>query len=60
MSIKTLCNKALLLASLVIMASPSFAQIANGRYVIINQLSGKAMDVSNRSQDDGGRPAPSR
>ena len=53
MSIKTLCNKALLFAALVILAPPSFAQIANGRYVIINQLSGKAMDVSNRSQDDG-------
>lgn len=38
---------------LSVMASASLAQIANGRYVITNVLSGKPMEVENASNDDG-------
>lgn len=38
---------------LSVMASASLAQIANGRYVITNVLSGKPMEVENASNEDG-------
>lgn len=46
--------KRLSVALVFLVASSScFAQIADGRYVIRNVLSGKVMDVSGRSHDDG-------
>lgn len=53
MSIQSFFNKALFLVTIAVFASSSLAQISNGRYVIVNQLSGKALDVIDRSQDDG-------
>jgi pectate lyase C len=53
MFIKSFFSKALLISAVAVYASTCFAQISNGRYVIVNQHSGKALDVSARSQDDG-------
>src|SRR5690606_11520298 len=41
------------ISTVSLFASSALAQIANGRYVITNQLSGKALDVAGRSTDDG-------
>mgnify|MGYP001236403960 CR=1 FL=1 len=50
---KALFSKTLLILTVSLFASSALAQIANGRYVITNQLSGKALDVAGRSTDDG-------
>lgn len=46
-------SRAAIAAVLILCASTAFAQISDGRYVITNVLSGKAMDVEARSKSDG-------